>query len=422
MSYNGSGVFNINSTGQPVVAGTNITASVFNALTADLATGLSTAICKDGQTTVTANIPFNSYKITGIGAATARTDAASLANAQDGTGVFAAAGGTADAITASFSPAVTAVVDGMMLRVRAANANATTTPTFSPNGLTARTIVKQGGQALAAGDIRAANHDLLLVYRATGTVWELLNPTFPTTLALTGLLISGGTQETALTASDAFPFYDVSATANRYAALGDVFKAATTLTAESSLASGDEFLVVDVSEGAANKTTLATLAPAVLANVTGANMPAGTVAQIVSAVDGAVATGTTVLPLDDTIPQNTEGDEYMSLAITPKSASSTLIIQANLFLSHNNDRRVSMALFRDSGADALAAVTSSAQAAGDARQVTLIHRMASPGTGSTTFKLRAGGPSAGTTTFNGVGGARLFGGVASSSVVITEIM
>jgi hypothetical protein len=58
MSYNGSGTFQINSTGQPVVAGTVISSTAFNALTADLATGLSTAITKDGQTTATARIPF----------------------------------------------------------------------------------------------------------------------------------------------------------------------------------------------------------------------------------------------------------------------------------------------------------------------------------------------------------------------------
>jgi hypothetical protein len=58
MSYNGSGTFQINTSGQPVVAGTVISATAFNALTADLATGLSTAITKDGQTTTTARIPF----------------------------------------------------------------------------------------------------------------------------------------------------------------------------------------------------------------------------------------------------------------------------------------------------------------------------------------------------------------------------
>jgi len=58
MSYNGSGTFNINTTGQPVVAGTIISSAAFNALTADLATGLTTALTKDGQTTTTARILF----------------------------------------------------------------------------------------------------------------------------------------------------------------------------------------------------------------------------------------------------------------------------------------------------------------------------------------------------------------------------
>lgn len=57
MSYSG-GVFSINTTGQPVVAGTTISASVFNALTADLATGLSTCMLKDGTQTATAGIGF----------------------------------------------------------------------------------------------------------------------------------------------------------------------------------------------------------------------------------------------------------------------------------------------------------------------------------------------------------------------------
>lgn len=58
MSYNGSGTFNINSAGQPVVTGTTISSTAFNAFTADVGTGLSTAICKDGQTTTTAVINF----------------------------------------------------------------------------------------------------------------------------------------------------------------------------------------------------------------------------------------------------------------------------------------------------------------------------------------------------------------------------
>ncbi len=57
MSFSG-GTFSINTTGQPVVDGTTISTSVFNALTADLATGLSTCMLKDGTQTATAGIGF----------------------------------------------------------------------------------------------------------------------------------------------------------------------------------------------------------------------------------------------------------------------------------------------------------------------------------------------------------------------------
>ena len=75
MSYNGSGTFQINSSGQPVVTGTVISSTAFNALTADLATGLSTAITKDGQTTPTANIKLGGFKLTNVGTATTAGDA-----------------------------------------------------------------------------------------------------------------------------------------------------------------------------------------------------------------------------------------------------------------------------------------------------------------------------------------------------------
>lgn len=81
MSFNGAGLFQINTAGQPVVDNTLIDTTVFNALTADLATGLSTCITKDGQTTPTANIPMGGFKVTGLGLGTSNTDAASVQNA-----------------------------------------------------------------------------------------------------------------------------------------------------------------------------------------------------------------------------------------------------------------------------------------------------------------------------------------------------
>ena len=78
MSYNGSGTFVVNTAGQPVVTGTIISSTAFNALTADLATGLSTAVTKDGQTTPTANLPMGGFKLTGLGNGTAATDSAAF--------------------------------------------------------------------------------------------------------------------------------------------------------------------------------------------------------------------------------------------------------------------------------------------------------------------------------------------------------
>lgn len=97
------------------------------------------------------------------------------------TGSWIAAGGTVDAITATYSPAMLALTNGMLVGFRASGANTSTTPTFAPNGLTAHTITKEGGQALVAGDIPRANYECLLRYNSAGTVWELLNPVIAST-------------------------------------------------------------------------------------------------------------------------------------------------------------------------------------------------------------------------------------------------
>lgn len=88
------------------------------------------------------------------------------------------AGGTADAITATYTPAIAALSNGMTLYVRAGSANATTTPTFTPASGTipAKTIVKGAGAALAAGDIAGGGHWIELQYDQTLDKWVLLNP------------------------------------------------------------------------------------------------------------------------------------------------------------------------------------------------------------------------------------------------------
>ena len=86
-----------------------------------------------------------------------------------------AAGGTVDAITATVVPALT-LADQIMVAVVSAGASTSTTPTFAPNGLTARTITARGGAALVVGDIGPAGFVALLEYNLANTRWELLNP------------------------------------------------------------------------------------------------------------------------------------------------------------------------------------------------------------------------------------------------------
>lgn len=146
----------------------------------------------------------------------------------------------------------------------------------------------------------------------------------------------------------------------------------------------------------------------------------GSVVQIVQNYSGAAATGSTLVVSDDTIPQNTEGDQYLSLAITPTSATSTLIIQVSFNYSASASVNVIGALFQDTTASAIAVATSSTINSGGFMQVNLLHKMTAGTTSATTFKFRAG--SSATITMNGAGGARRFGGVYASSIVITEVL
>lgn len=171
---NGSGTYS--RVEGPYVYNTIIDQVAVNAELDDIATALTNSLTKNGETTATANQPMGTYRHTGVGNGVARTDYAAMGQVQDGTLNWVDGGGTADAITATYSPAITALVDGQICCVRATAANATTTPTFAPNGLTARTIVKTGGVALVAGDIVGDGHELLLRYLLASTRWELLNP------------------------------------------------------------------------------------------------------------------------------------------------------------------------------------------------------------------------------------------------------
>ncbi len=146
--------------------------------------------------------------------------------------------------------------------------------------------------------------------------------------------------------------------------------------------------------------------------------------QVVNTQSGAHASGTTAMPYDDTIPQNTEGDQYMTLAITPTSATNKLKIEVAVNFAHDGTPpiAITVALFQDSTASALAATSFNQSASSGSSPITFTHYMTAGTTSATTFKIRAGGNVGATLNFNGRSGARMMGGVMASSITITEIV
>jgi hypothetical protein len=174
---------------------------------------------------------------------------------------------------------------------------------------------------------------------------------------------------------------------------------------------GNAYLTVDASD------VVSLTNPLPLASGGTGTVAANSVVQVVNYTTGALQSGTTVLPEDDTIPQITEGDEWFTLAITPKHADNKLLIQVVCNMGGDSALDTALALFQDTTANALA--VSFWTSYSNNRIFTINHFMTAGTTSATTFRVR-GGSNAGTTRLNGRGAARRYGGVASSGITITE--
>lgn len=138
---------------------------------------------------------------------------------------------------------------------------------------------------------------------------------------------------------------------------------------------------------------------------------------------GNLITCTGSIPSDDTIPQQTEGTELLTVTYTPKSAVSILKVSANFFgTTGANGSPHNTALFRDSQANAFAASTASGGVSFTVRS-SIVGYVLSGDTIPTTFKVRHGLEVAGNLFVNGTnvgGGVRLFGGMAACTLTVEE--
>ena len=176
---------------------------------------------------------------------------------------------------------------------------------------------------------------------------------------------------------------------------------------------------VTLQEPAVAGTTVLTL-PAVSGTVLTTTSPkAGNVIQVVNVQSGSFTSSTGLFPFDNTIPQNTEGTELFTVSITPTSASSKLFIQAVACLGNSSGDWMTIALFQDSTANALAANLSYQTVATGTLMMPVNYYMTAGTTSSTTFKIRYG--SNGSTTYVNGNGSAKYGGVLISSLTVMEI-
>ncbi len=129
-----------------------------------------------------------------------------------------------------------------------------------------------------------------------------------------------------------------------------------------------------------------------------------------------------VIPADDTIPQNTEGDEVLTVDITPQRADSLLIVEAQSWAAPNTNTVFTGAIFRDNAVGAIAAAGTSVQTSDTLESLAFKAFVTAGSTSPTTFKLRMGQAVAGTLAVNGAAAGRLYGGVGITSLTVKEIL
>lgn len=153
---------------------------------------------------------------------------------------------------------------------------------------------------------------------------------------------------------------------------------------------------------------------------TAANALAGSIIKISYAEQAAVVTCSTAMPYDNSIPQNTEGNEVVTVSHTPSNASNILHFRARAAGGVSGAGQLIGAIFTDSVADAVKMARGSYATTNETAAVEVRGKMVAGGTSPITFKLRVGLDS-NTIYINGNGsGTRVGGGVDAAHIEVWE--
>ena len=136
--------------------GTPILASKFQQLIqTDIKSGFDNCLTRDGAGKPSANLNFNGYKITNLANAEVANDALTLGQAQQGLSNYAAdTSNTANAITITLTPSITAYTVGQRFYFKVANTNTLSEVSFSANGLNVCRVQMDGSDNLVPSSLK----------------------------------------------------------------------------------------------------------------------------------------------------------------------------------------------------------------------------------------------------------------------------
>lgn len=212
---------------QADAAGVGILSSAEDTHDQDVADALNGAWQRNGDNQPTADLPLNSYKFTGVGAATANSHFARAAEVQkDSMKWGGTTGGSLTAYTVTLTPAVAAYSDGMEIAARAHATNGSPVTLNAGGGATA---IKFQAADVASGSI-TANSVFAVRYNSTKSWFDLMSP-IPTSNFATTASVALKANTTMIVAAGSVA--EMRATANTTAksfVIGDYMKAVKPVT------------------------------------------------------------------------------------------------------------------------------------------------------------------------------------------------